>query len=395
MKKNSRQVLQNLSVLSIHWGFSLGGIGKYVALIESVSDHAPVRIKSVCILGRGWQTDLLTLHKIDVKKIFIQSRFDFSWLPELSALIKQISPDLIMTHGFNGHFVAFVSRLVSGRKIPVVCSYHGLYHPTSFTRKFVGCFFNLFNNFFLRHVALEVLCVAGFTRDYLIKKGVDSGKLTIIHNGIEERVPDTSKRHELRQAWGVTEEELLLGAASRLDPVKGLEYLIDAMRSVKDSVPHAKLVIIGTGSQEQQLKNQAARLGLDSSVIFTGFRTDIDQCLGAIDIFMLPSLAECHSIAILEAMRAGKPIIATEVGGNTESIRHMQEAVIGPPKNAESIAKAIELMAGNPALREKLGENARKRFLEHFTVETMVKKTADWLLACGEKARKQKSLGKL
>jgi len=378
--------VNTLKVLSIHWGFSLGGVGKYATLLESVEKYAPIQMKSICITGRNWQIDGSNLDKIDIEKITIKSRLDLSWLSKISSFITQYKPALIITHGFNGHFVVFLSNFFNKNKIPVVCSYHGLYHPTTLARRFFGIFFNGLTVFYLRHTAKGIVCVAEYSRRYLISKGIPKNKLTVIHNGIKEKSPDPRNRLALREKWGVQDNELLLGAASRLDPVKGIEFLIDALGIVQNDSPHIKLVIIGTGTLDQQLKRQIEHLELEDHVIFTGYRTDINQCLGAIDIFMLPSLAEYHSIAILEAMRAGTAIIATDVGGNTESVRDRKEALIVPPKNAFKLAEAIKTLASDTVLCQQLGENAKVRFQKEFTVDIMVKKTADWLVKCHEQA---------
>ncbi len=375
-----------ISVLSLHWGFSVGGVGKYATLIESVGSYAPVQFKSVCILSNDWQTDQINLEQIDIEKIHIRSRLDTSWIFKISPVIRQFNPDVIMTHGFNGHFVAFIVRIIY-KKIPVVSSYHGLYHATTFARRFFGVFVNPLTDFFLHRVAMDIVCVADYTKEYLCGRGINPDKLTVVHNGIECREPDVSKRSELRNEWGVEDDELLLGVVSRFDPFKGLEYAIDAMRLVIENVPQIKMVLVGSGTLGRQLKEQVENAGLNSRVIFTGLRTDIDQCLGAIDIFIFPSLSEAHSIALLEAMRAGKPIIATDVGGNTESVRHMKEAVIVPAQSAASLAEAMQTLAEDEQLRQKSGENARSRFIEEFTVDIMVKKTAEWLVNCGEKIK--------
>ncbi len=378
--------MDSLNVLSIHWGFSIGGIGKYATLIQLVNEYAPVKIKSACVIGKGWQTDKNNLAKLNAKTINISSRLDFSWIFRLSTLIKQDSPDLILTHGFNGHFISLLARFVSRKPIPIVSSYHGLYHATTFGRRFVATALDTFTQFFLRHVAVDTVCVAEYSQRYLSNKNIPPAKLTVIHNGIENRPPDNSQRDRLRQEWGVREDEILLGIASRLAPVKGVTFLIEAMGLIKKDGPMPKLVIVGTGTLDQALNEQVKQLGLTHKIKFTGFRSDIDQCLGAIDIFILPSLAENHSIAIIEAMRAKKTIIATDVGGNTESVRHMKEAIIIPPHDSISLAEAIKQLMSDKVLQEKLAAKARDRFLQKFTVETMVRETADWLIDCGKKA---------
>ncbi len=375
-------------ILSIHWGFSLGGIGKYASLIENVEKYEAIKIKTLCIVGDGWLTNKTNLGRIDAEKISIRSKMDYSWISKVYSAIKKQNPDLIMTHGFNGYFVMAIMKIRGIKNIPLVCSNHGLYHATTATRIIMGFFYDKFTNYYLKNVVDDIVCVADYTRRYLINHRVNPDKIAVIHNGIEDHNPDNTKREKLRKEWKIGTEEIVIGAASRLDPVKGVEYLIDGLALIKTELPYVKLVIVGTGTQDQILRAQVKKLGLESRVIFTGYRTDIDQCLSAFDIFALPSLAEYHSIAILEAMRAAKPIIATNVGGNIESLENGKEAIIIRSKNAQELGEAIRQLVNDQNLRLQLGENARERFRKEFTVDTMVKKTAAWLLSCAERNKR-------
>jgi glycosyltransferase involved in cell wall biosynthesis len=130
------------------------------------------------------------------------------------------------------------------------------------------------------------------------------------------------------------------------------------------------------------LRQQVAQSGLSGKVVFTGFRPDVSDCLSAFDIFVLPSLAESHSIALLEAMQAGKAIVATDVGGNTESVRQGKEGIIVSPADPDGLAKAIERYIKFPELAIQMGKNAKLRFDNQFTVDVMVKKTAEWMISC-------------
>ena len=376
-----------LKVLSLHWGFSIGGIGKYAAMIEGVKKYQPIFLQSVCILGKKWQCDYSTLEKIRAKKIIINSRGDISWLWKVVRDIDRIKPDLIMTHGFNGHFVCLASRPFRKHNPAVICSYHGDSSPTSLERKILEGIFNRMTERFIRHYAMAVAVVAEYTEKYLVRKGVSPRKITVIHNGIGPAGSSANVRENLRNEWGVKEGEILVGTASRVDEVKGIPYLIEAIVKVSRQINNIRVVIVGTGRLEDTLKKRVEKLGLRNKVLFAGFRTDIDDCLEAFDIFALPSLAEYHSIALLEAMRSGKAIVSTDVGGNTESVRHEKEALIVPAANADKLAESIERLARDSTLRKELGNAARKRCLENFTLDEMIRKTANWMIRCGNLAR--------
>ena len=119
------------------------------------------------------------------------------------------------------------------------------------------------------------------------------------------------------------------------------------------------------------LKKQIQVLGLTDLVSTVGFQDNVAQWMASCDVFVLPSLHEYHSIAVLEAMRAGKPIIATEVGGNGESIEKDLSGLLVPAKDEKALADALYKLVTDEELRKTLGENARKRFLKLFTEEAM------------------------
>jgi len=376
-----------LRVLSIHWGFSLGGVGKYAALINGVTRYAPIEIKTLCIISESWQTDRATLGRLGAKEIKIKSRADISWLWRIAREIDLYKPDLLMTHGFNGHFVVIATQIFGRKRIPMICSYHGKYHATTPVRLLLAPAFNALTELFIRNYAISIVAVAEHTKNYLIEQGTDEKKITVIHNGIEEKIPDACARDRIRIEWEIEKNELVIGAASRLDPVKGISYLVDAFAQISRRLPELKLVIIGTGTLDNALRKQVQEKGIKERVIFTGFRTDIDDCLVAVDIFTVPSLAEYHSFALLEAMRAGKAIIATDVGGNRESVRHEEHALIVPARDTKSLALAIERLARSASLRQALGLAAQERFKQNFTVDEMVGRTAEWLIECGRLAK--------
>lgn len=375
---------QRLRILSIHWGITIGGVGKYAASIDDVSKYAPIDIQTICILCPSWHCDRSTLARLSAKEIVIKSRFDLSWVWQISQEIERIKPNLIMTHGFNGHFIAMAMDMIGRHPVKKICSYHGEYHAPRKNRKLLEKPFDLMTEFFIRRRVVSVVSVAEYCKEYLVQRRVTPDKIEVIHNGIDGSfVPPKKARWQLRDEWGIKDDEILLGVASRLDPVKGISYLIDAFAREGKRMDNLKLVIAGTGMLDNTLKRRVDEIGLSRRIVFAGFRSDVNDCLSAFDIFVLPSLAEYHSIALLEAMRAKKAIIATNVGGNPESVRHEREAILIPPANTDSLAKAIERLSTNPTMRTKLAKAAYKRFQQEFTTEQMVHRTADWILRCG------------
>ncbi len=302
---------------------------------------------------------------------------DLSWIKQVRQIVADEQPDCVISHGFNGHFVSLV--VAGGAPVKRLVSYHGSYHPNTMANRIVAPIYNGFTNWFLRFKADEIVSVAQFCVDELVVRGVPRGKFTVVHNGIPDiEVADVS-RNLIRKEWGFSDQHTILGIVSRFEAIKGLNFLIDAFSEVASKYESLRLVMIGDGSQRRVLEQQVMTLNLEGKIVFTGMRSDVSDCLSAIDIFALPSLSEAHSIGMLEAMRAGLPIVATGVGGNTESVRHEQEGLIVESANTEQLVEALERLISDADLRKSLAAAARKRFVDEFTEDAMLSKIAAWL----------------
>lgn len=373
-----------MKVLSIHWGFSLGGVAKYAATIERVRDLIPVQLRSLCLLPEGRVVDRNALAVLDAIVLPVRSITDLSWISQVRKVIAEEAPDCVLSHGFNGHLVSLIGCAGKGRPACRLATYHGSYHATTTARKLLEPVYDGFTLWYLRRKATAVLGVAQYCANFLVEHGVPAGKITAIHNGIPNFQPAADARELIRREWGFGPAHVVIGVASRLDPVKGLGFLIEAFAKIVHQHSSARLVLMGDGTERATLEAQAVMLGVRDRVVFAGMRNDVPACLAAIEIFALPSLAEYHSIGLLEAMRAGLPIVATDVGGNTESVRDGQEALIVRSADTVDLAHALDRLLGDTALCARLGAAAHQRFSTEFTEEAMLAKTAQWLQrVCG------------
>jgi glycosyltransferase involved in cell wall biosynthesis len=379
-----------MDILHVHWGFILGGGARYVQSIAQLSATRGIHSHVLCILDPSWPTDHEGLSQLRHTQILIRGRFDRSWIGAVANHVSCRRPALVMTHGFNAHFVAWAAQRRLERRLPVVCSYHGPYHPVNMRTRFLGLAYDAFTGYFLRQHAHAVVTVASHAKAGLVRQGVPARKITVIHNAVQDTAPSAPRaamRAMWRQRWGVGEGEILIGAVGRLDRVKGQAHLIEAFSAVTSRHPRARLVIVGDGPDRGGLEAQARRILCPDRVILTGSISRAEEVLPALDIYALPSLSECHSIGLLEAMRAGLPIVATAVGGNPESITDGQEGLLVPSADPPGLAAALQSLMGDQAMSGRLGSGARARYLREFTEETMLRKTAAWLMECAAQAR--------
>ncbi len=194
-------------------------------------------------------------------------------------------------------------------------------------------------------------------------------KIEVIHNAVPLHpvACKTDIATEKDAAWAM--EQPIVLTVARLDKQKGLSHLLQAAARV----PEATFVIAGDGPERARLESQARELQLGQRVVFLGHRRDIPVLLSGCDLFVLPSLYEGLPLSALEAMVAGKPVIATAVGGTDEAIIHGVTGLLVPPADAAALAEAIRRLLSDPALSRRLGMAGKDRVHRHFSLDTMVR----------------------
>ena len=222
-----------------------------------------------------------------------------------------------------------------------------------------------------------VTCCSDAVRRFVLARlnGPPSNLLTI-HNGINIEAfdrPHAASRPELNLRDG----GFVIGTVSRLDePKKGLTVLLRALADVarRDGMPAWQGLLVGDGPARDRLRRLAEELGLQGRVVFAGMRRDVASVLPAMDLFVCPSLYEGFGIAIVEAMAAGRPVIASAVGGIPEIVVHGDTGLLVPPGDAAALADAIAALLAHPDLARAMGLRGRARAQERFSVETAVRR---------------------
>jgi len=174
---------------------------------------------------------------------------------------------------------------------------------------------------------------------------------------------------------GIPPDAFLIGVVARLEPEKGHRYLLEAMPAIVNAVPNAWLLLAGEGSQTDALRAQASSLPLAAGqrVVIAGFQTDIEAVTQALDVAVLPSLREAQGLALLEAMAARRPVVASAVGGIPETIRDGMDGLLVPPADPAALAAAVIRLARDAELRDRLAASGRRRVEERFSVTASVR----------------------
>jgi len=207
----------------------------------------------------------------------------------------------------------------------------------------------------------RIAAISDAVRDVLIRSGVDPRKIDVVPSGIEPSPPpDGARRADLRRSLGCGEADVVAIVVSALAPGKGHGDLLRAAAAVERSLG-LRLWLAGEGPLLATLQAEARARGLEPSVQFLGFRTDIQSLLHAADFFCLATQSEGLGSSILEAMSAGLPVVATRVGGVPEIVEDGVTGILVPASNPGALAIAMARMAGDRGLRETMGGRGRER----------------------------------
>jgi glycosyltransferase involved in cell wall biosynthesis len=278
--------------------------------------------------------------------------------------------DLVATHTSKGGFLGRLAAHAAG--VPRIV-HHA--HGFSFNRPLsprMKRFYISLERFAARADHL-IIAVNEQQRRMAVEFGVDRpAKLRTVHNGIDLRAFEWGDREATRGKLGFDESALLVGAVGRLAPQKGFTYLIRALPLVLAAAPEVHLVIVGDGPLKAELEREAYRAGVSEHVHLLGFRRDISNLLGAFDIFAQPSLWEGLSISLIEALAAGKPVVATDIEGNREVVDHGETGLLVRPADPDAFAEGLIALLLDRSLAKRFGDCAPRVALKRFSEERMV-----------------------
>ena len=334
----------------------------------------------------GWKVDVLTTDQtfnevlmdngigvidLDVISRNINPVRELWGLYKLYRFLWRSDYEIVHTHTSKAGFVGRLAAKLAG--IPIIIhTVHGFaFHEES--RPLTLWFYASLERI-ASHWCDKIVTVSEFHRKWALKLGIgNEEKVLAIPNGIpEERVVPKRSKEEIRKELNLTQEIVIL-STGRLAPQKGLEYLIKSIPILFSKVKKSfKVLLVGEGPLKSYLENLIKTLGIEQYVKFLGFRNDIGNLLSISDIVVLPSLREGLSIALLEAMAAGKPIVATNIGSNSEVIKDGVSGLLVPSKDHKALAEAVMKILLNPDLAKKLGNSARVVYQNYYTEDRML-----------------------
>jgi glycosyltransferase involved in cell wall biosynthesis len=214
-------------------------------------------------------------------------------------------------------------------------------------------------------------------RRYLLERGgLDPAKVTTIYNGVNfDRFATATDPMQRRHELGIPDDALLAGVVARVEPAKDHDTLLHALALVRDRTPNLHLAVVGDGTQKERLTRLAHELGIGERIHFTGFRTDAAEWIASFDFTVLSSVKEGLSNTVIESMAAGKPVIATAVGGNPEVIVEDETGYLLPARDPARFGEAVARLVAEKHRIPELGAASKKRVESLFSVDKMVENT--------------------
>lgn len=291
----------------------------------------------------------------------------------LLRLFRRERPAIVHTHtskaGVLGRLAAWLSA------VPVVVhTPHGHVFYGHFTAVLSRAF--VLVERVLARLTTRLIALTEAERDDHLERGVGrADRFTVIPSGIDlERYRSVRRTPALRPAWfPCPPGSLVVGSVGWLTPVKGHRFLIEAAAQLKPTFPTLHIVLVGSGGLQAELSALADRLGIKDSVHFLGERDDVDVCLSVMNLFVLPSLNEGMGRALVEAMAAGLPVIASRVGGVPALIEHGRTGLLVPAGDPGALAQAIRQVLDRPDWARQMGQAASQSIGRRFDAATMVR----------------------
>ena len=294
----------------------------------------------------------------------------------LAELIRKERPQILHTHTAKAGFVGRIAALLAGNARPpiVVHTFHG-HVLRGYFNPFVTLGFRTLERW-LASVTTKLIAVSPEVRDDLVRLGVaPEEKFAVIRLGIElrERVGGGDDvRRETRRQLGVDPEAFVVGWVGRMTAVKRTDDVLRTFRELLDRDVDAWLCLVGDGPERAPMERRAHELGIARRCLFVGYQDDVAPYYEAIDALLLPSVNEGTPVSVIEALAAGRPAVATRVGGVPDVVRDGVDGFLSDVGDASTLAGRLAELARDPERRDAMGREGREHVVQRYAVDRLV-----------------------
>lgn len=330
--------------------FSVGGAEKLLVHQLRAIDRG--RFAPVLITLFAEQKDSLT-NEVRIDRCFgFRSTLDFLRLPSVISYLRKEKFDVVVTHLFSANFLVRIAAVLAG--VSTIVSYeHNIYPNKRWWQIFMDKLLSLFT--------VRIIADSEAARVFTAKQeGIPLEKFVTLYIPPLLEKKESRSEDSVRAELGIPDDHKVVLTVSRLVIDKGHTYLIDAAQKILKDHPNTTFLLVGWGPLEGELREHAKRLGIEDRVLLPG-RMDIQEVLPLADVYADPSVSTDLPIAIMEAMREGKAIVATRIGDIARFIEDKKTGLLAEPRDPESLSLKIKILLENAQLAAQFGEEARRR----------------------------------
>lgn len=347
-----------MKILHVETGRHLYGGPQQVLYLIGALEERGCECMLICPPDSGIDA-AARMQGLNVRNLFCAGDLDLPFAYRLVQFLQDSRPDIVHCHSRRGadmlgglaasitEIPAVVSRRVDNTEMRLVAALR--YRPFR-----------------------KIIAISQAIAKVLREHGVDEERIEIIRSAVDtERFalrPDCSS---VRAEFNAPKGTFVMAAAGQLIPRKGHRYLLEAVAMLREQLPSFRLIIFGEGYLNNQLRAQAASLGLGDVVQFAGFRDDLDDFMACIDLFVHPALTEGLGVIALKAQAAGVPVVGFAAGGMPEAVADGKTGILVPPGDVAQLANAIARLVNNDTLRREFGEAGRIRMANDFSIAKM------------------------
>jgi glycosyltransferase involved in cell wall biosynthesis len=354
----------------------MGGSQTHLVQVLRLLDRTRFAPVLYCLSGEGVLLDTVRALDIPVRAPAARLRFKgpavAARVIALQHALRRPPVDIVHNYLLRANLIGSLSARLA--RVPIVlCSKRGCHERRGF--ELVSA---KMGNF----LADQVLVNAEAVRDFVHRnEGCPRDKMVVIPSGVDTDRFRPAAGTDLKSRLGVPEDRHIVGIVTRMRVRKGVEEFIRALGLVRARHPDAHGVMVGEVTLDEPLQNLVRELGLQEHLSLLGRRSDMPQVLSAFDVFVLSSHDEGMSNAILEAMAMERPVVATDVGGTGEVVRHGHSGLLIPPKDPEALAAAVSEVLATPVRAREMGRLGRRIVEDGFSAHAMVRQMEDHYLS--------------
>ena len=365
-----KNITKPIRILYIHHTFRNQSGSLLLWNIAKGLDKKKYQVFAACLREGGPYEGKLRDIGVEVKNFDLKTLLDIRIIFRLVHYIKQNNIDIVETAVFPSDVYGRISARLAN--VPIIIS--TMHRVEDHKQERIYRLF-FFVDTLTMPLTTKMIAVSEAVKDYLISwHKVRPDRIRVVYNGIEaHKYSPNVDVEEYKSKFNLNSDMPTVAFIGRLVKVKGIKYFLEAAAVILRGGKRVQFLVVGDGPLKEHLIQRAKNLKIDEDVHFIGFRKDIPQVLSVIDILVVPSLWEGLPLIVLESMFAGRPIVATKVGGIPEAIKHRETGMLVAPRNSHALAKAILEFLNDPEKRKEMGEKGRQRALKYFNVERMVK----------------------